>query len=71
MEGMTAAKFHATSRPFVVEREATHRAISLAELLDVPMLLVRSRPGSHARDPARPGARAEGLWRDLPSPTRS
>ena len=37
---MTAAKFHATSRPFVVEREATHRAISLAELLDVPMLLV-------------------------------
>ena len=39
-KGMTAAKFHATSRPFVVEREATHRAISLAELLDVPMLLV-------------------------------
>src|SRR5882757_2910038 len=40
LKGMTAAKFHATSRPFVVEREATHRAISLAELLDVPMLLV-------------------------------
>ena len=37
---MTAAKFHATSRPFIVEREATHRAISLAEMLDVPMLLV-------------------------------
>src|SRR5215475_7734474 len=40
LKGLTAAKFHATSRPFVVEREATHRAISLAELLDVPMLLV-------------------------------
>src|SRR5262245_10864540 len=40
LKGMTAAKFHATSRPYVVEREATHRAISLAELLDVPMLLV-------------------------------
>jgi len=40
LKGMTAAKFHATSRPFIVEREATHRAISLAELLDVPMLLV-------------------------------
>ena len=40
LKGMTAAKFHATSRPFVVEREATHRAISLAELLDVPLLLV-------------------------------
>src|SRR4029450_2439932 len=40
LKGMTAAQLHATSRPFVVEREATHRAISLAELLDVPMLLV-------------------------------
>ena len=39
-KGMTGAKFHATSRPYVVEREATHRAISLAEFLDVPMLLV-------------------------------
>ncbi|HEX5513892.1 MAG TPA: dihydropyrimidinase [Gammaproteobacteria bacterium] len=38
--GHTAPKFHATSRPSVVEREATHRAISLAELVDVPMLIV-------------------------------
>ena len=29
--GKTAPKFHATSRPIPVEREATHRAISLAE----------------------------------------
>ena len=33
-------RHHATSRPMVVEREATHRAISLAELVDVPVLIV-------------------------------
>ncbi len=38
--GHTAAKFHAVSRPGVVEREATHRAITLAELIDVPVLIV-------------------------------
>jgi len=38
--GQTAPAFHATSRPPVVEREATHRAISLAELVDVPVLIV-------------------------------
>ena len=31
---------HALSRPMAVEREATHRAIALAELVDVPMLIV-------------------------------
>src|SRR5690606_35689233 len=34
--GRLAPKFHATSRPIAVEREATHRAISLAEIVDVP-----------------------------------
>ena len=38
--GRTAPRFHATSRPPVVEREATHRAISLAELVDTPVLIV-------------------------------
>jgi dihydropyrimidinase len=38
--GLTAPRYHAASRPMLVEREATHRAISLAELMDVPMLLV-------------------------------
>jgi dihydropyrimidinase len=32
--------YHAVSRPMLVEREATHRAISLSELVDVPILLV-------------------------------
>src|SRR4051794_36003620 len=38
--GKTAPAFHAMSRPIVVEREATHRAISLAELIDVPVMIV-------------------------------
>ena len=40
LAGDNGPRFHATSRPAVVEREATHRAISLAELVDVPILIV-------------------------------
>lgn len=32
-----APKYHATSRPQIVETEATNRAIALAELMDAPM----------------------------------
>ncbi len=39
-EGHTAPKYHAQARPPLVEREATQRAIALAELIDVPMLVV-------------------------------
>ena len=38
--GQTAPRYHATSRPMVIEREATHRAIALAELVDLPVLIV-------------------------------
>lgn len=38
--GVAAPIGHALSRPMAVEREATHRAISFAELLDVPVLIV-------------------------------
>jgi dihydropyrimidinase len=38
--GRTAPRYHAQSRPMLVEREATHRAISLSELADVPILIV-------------------------------
>jgi dihydropyrimidinase len=38
--GRTAPRFHAASRPMLVEREATHRAIALSELVDVPVLIV-------------------------------
>jgi len=38
--GKTAPYYHAVSRPEVVEREATHRAISHGELLDTPIMVV-------------------------------
>jgi len=43
--GRIAPKYHATSRPIPVEREATHRAISLAELIDVPIMIVHVSNG--------------------------
>jgi len=39
-EGRTAPKYHASSRPAAVEREAVHRVISLAELAGAPLLVV-------------------------------
>jgi len=38
--GRTAPRYHAHARPMLVEREATHRAIALSELVDVPILIV-------------------------------
>jgi dihydropyrimidinase len=35
-----APKYHATSRPQIVETEATNRAIALAEIMDSPILIV-------------------------------
>src|SRR5476649_156585 len=40
LAGKTATRYHGTSRPIPVEREATHRAISLAELVDVGVMIV-------------------------------
>jgi len=38
--GKIEPRYHAASRPSPVEREATHRAITLSELVDVPILIV-------------------------------
>ena len=38
--GYTDPKYHAVSHPRIAEGEATHRAINLAELIDVPVLIV-------------------------------
>jgi dihydropyrimidinase len=57
--GRTAPRFHAQSRPMLVEREATHRAIALAELVDVPILIVHVS-GQEAVEQIR-WARAHGL----------
>jgi dihydropyrimidinase len=57
--GRTAPRFHAHARPMLVEREATHRAISLAELVDVPILIVHVS-GREAVEQIR-WARSHGL----------
>lgn len=57
--GKTAPKFHGTSRPIPVEREATHRAISLAELIDVPMMVVHISNGEALEEVRR--AQSRGL----------
>ena len=43
--GHTQPKFHAMAHVKTAEREATHRAISLAELVDVPILIVHVSSG--------------------------
>ena len=57
--GRTAPRFHAQARPMLVEREAAHRAIALAELVDVPILIVHVS-GREAVEQIR-WARAQGL----------
>ena len=39
-QGHTAPKYHALTRPARAEAEATHRAIALAEIADVPVYIV-------------------------------
>src|SRR5213593_3988118 len=39
-EGQTAPKYHALTRPARSEAEATHRAIALSEIADVPIYIV-------------------------------
>ncbi len=57
--GRTAPRWHAHARPMLVEREATHRAISLSQLVDVPILIVHVS-GREAVEQIR-WARAHGL----------
>lgn len=57
--GHIAPKFHGISRPIPVEREATHRAISLAELVDVPVMIVHVSNREAMEEIAR--ARSRGL----------
>lgn len=57
--GQVAPYYHAVSRPQLVEREATHRAISHAELVGIPLVIVHVS-GSEALDQIR-WARKRGL----------
>ncbi len=60
--GMTAPKYHAWSRPPVVEREATHRAIALAELVDQPIQVFHVSCEDAAEEIARAQARGVKVW---------
>ena len=52
----------------LVEREATHRAISHAELVGVPIMIVHvSGPRGDGAGPLGAAARPAGLCRDLPA----
>jgi dihydropyrimidinase len=58
-EGKIAPHFHATSRPIPAEREATHRACTLAEIADVPLVIVHVSNGEAIEEIQR--ARARGV----------
>ena len=57
--GMSQPRFHAVSHARIAEGEATNRAVALAELLDVPILIVHVSAGE-AIDVIR-GAQTNGL----------
>ena len=60
--GRTGPKYHAWSRPAVVEREATHRAIALAELVDQPVEIFHVSCAEAAEEIARAQARGIRVW---------
>jgi dihydropyrimidinase len=60
--GRTAPKYHAWSRPAVVEREATYRAIALAELIDTPIQVFHVSSAEVAEEIARAKARGLKVW---------
>ena len=57
--GRTAPRYHAVAHAAPAEREATHRAVTLAEIVDVPVLIVHVS-GREAIDQLRE-AQARGL----------
>lgn len=57
--GDVAPRAHATTRPVAAEREATHRALTLAEVVDVPIVIVHVSNGAAIDEIAR--ARARGV----------
>jgi len=57
--GDVAPRAHASTRPVAVEREATHRALSLAEIADVPVVIVHVSNGEAMEEIMR--ARVRGI----------
>lgn len=61
-EGHGAPVYHARTRPVAVEREATHRAISLAEIADVPLTIVHVSNGETLDEIRRGRARGAKVF---------
>ena len=61
-DGKTAPKYHAWSRPAVLEREAAHRAIALAEMVDQPIQIFHVSCPEVADEIARARARGVKVW---------
>jgi dihydropyrimidinase len=60
--GLTAPKYHAWSRPKVVERECTYRAIALAELVDTPIQVFHVSSAEVAEEIGRAKRRGLKVW---------
>jgi len=60
--GLTEPKYHAWSRPKMVEREATYRAIALAELVDQPIQIFHVSCTEVADEIARAQRRGLKVW---------
>ncbi len=61
-DGRTEPKYHAWSRPSMLEREAAHRAIALAEMVDQPMQIFHVSCPEVAEEIARAKARGLKVW---------
>jgi len=60
--GRTAPKYHSWSRPRMIEREATHRAIALAEMVDQPIQVFHVSCAEVAGEIAQAQARGLKVW---------
>ena len=66
-KGLFEPKYHATSRPQLVETEATNRAITLSELIDTPMLIVHVSSPSAAQHIRNAQTRGLPLYAEVTS----
>jgi dihydropyrimidinase len=61
-QGITAPKALAMAKPMIVEREATHRIIALAEALDAPIQIFHVSGHDSAEEVARAQRRGVKVW---------
>ncbi len=60
--GRASATYHAWARPRMIEREATHRAIALAEMVDQPIQIFHVSCSEVAEEIARAKHRGLKVW---------